>query len=226
MVKFIGSILAFAMLAIATPTAQASTVRWTSVDVAPTEVNLRCKYRDRIVDVQTRDSIAVRYGLVGAVEAVSRKISAMRGAGYRVSGARGRERVSIELPYSGVFEQPIKFSVRATMTELHLYGRFPQGHGRLLTNNRAKQYLTDENRRRMEQTYRVWEEGFNDAMRRLSQKYGDYVFALKHSERPDLSHAMGGTVKKGIRNFGACDTRYDLAVKGNWRRIVDGGLGQ
>lgn len=227
MFRFIASMLALVCLSLASPPpVAASTVRWTSANVAPQQVTLRCKYQDKITDVQTRDSIARRYGLVGKVQEVTDKMSAMRSAGYRVSGARGSERLEVEVPFSGVFEQPVKFSTRVTNVQAYLFARFPQGRGKIVANNRVKRYLTNENRRYIENTYRGWSERFNGEMQRMERKFGEYVFPLNDSERPDLSRAMRGSVSKGINDFGICETRYDVRVKAVWERSVARGLGQ
>jgi hypothetical protein len=208
------------------PDAIASTLRVISVQVSPSEIEFTCERSSSIVDVQTRESIARRYGLVGKVNEITQMISAMRSVGYRVDGADGQERLQINVPYRGFFQKTMKFNARATLTEAHLFGRYAgPGRGRAIVDNRVKQYLTDANRAQVEKNYEGWANQFDTELDAVRGSMNDHLLVFFDAERPDLSHAMHGVIHK-VAPINVCKKHYKVAVQIRWERSVALELGR
>jgi hypothetical protein len=214
-------------LVVGSPSATlASTGRWISAEADPGKVVVRCRREGALRDVQTRDSIARRYALTDHVQGVAEKIGLMRRAGYRVSGPTGRETLDVEVPFQGVFQQPVAFRVRATLTELHLYGRFePGGTGRIVADRKVRPFLTEENREKITSTYEGWAREVRAGLDGLRGRIADQVFPLSDAERPDLSRLNGRAVER-IAHLEFCGEGQEIRVRARWARQIDRELGR
>lgn len=211
----------FVLFSLSLPSALASTLRLASVHVSPNEIEFTCERSGSLVDRQTRDSITRRYGLVGKVNEINQMISGMRNTGYVSEGNPGRERLHRTVPYRGVFKKSMKFGKSATLTEAHIYGAFAgPGQGRLLADNRVKPYLLDDNRKKIESDYRNWAEQFDGELNALRRTMNDYIYVYANSERPDLSKAMRGTIRKAVP-FNVCGKPYKVTIQINWERAIN-----
>jgi hypothetical protein len=209
----------FGLLWISSP-ALAAPLRIASVHVTPSEIEFTCERSGLIIDTQTYDSIAQRYGLVGKANEINQKISNMLSIGYRTEGKRGHERFTLRVPYRGVYRRSMKFGKMATLTEAHIYAELDgPSHGKLLSDDKVKQYLLEENRDKITKDHQSWTEQFDTELNTLQRNMKDYIYSYSDAERPDLSRAMRGTIKKPVP-FTICGNPYKVTIQVNWEHVI------
>jgi hypothetical protein len=203
------------------PASAAAPLRIASIHVTPSEIEFTCERSGLIIDTQTYDSIAQRYGLVGKADEINQKISNMQSVGYRIEGKRGHERFILRVPYRGVYRRSMKFGKMATLTEAHIYAELDgPSRGKLLSDDKVKQYLLEENRDKITKDHQSWTEQFDTELNALQRDMKNYIYSYPDSEKPELSRATRGTIKKPVP-FTVCGNEYKVTLQVNWEHVIN-----
>jgi hypothetical protein len=208
------------------PLAAQASPRWEE-HVTPNPVHVECKDDVSIPDHQTRDEIARREGIVGRINEIARQIARMQSAGYRsTGGSGGNERFSYDVPLHLSYTRSMRVTAVADDRGVGLRARRMDGRFRGTVPQRAEPYLSPRVKDEIERVKARWRGEATAAFDQLQAQLAKTRYPWSGAELGALSsgRARGGFERN--HGFAFCRNGYQLHVRADWRRLIDGPLGK